>query len=133
MKKLIPILFLISAVGCSKSADRSKFAGSWSGSYSTTIIATHPPTFDTGTVHITVGADNSATGTMQSLHGGVPSMMKGAVDPSTGIISLSQYGDGDYGISVFLVGLNGNLSIDTGSGTLAFPWATTSKWRATKN
>ena len=110
----------------------AKFAGTWSGSYTSTIIATTPAAFDTGTLHITVDAGNSATAILQSLHGGVPTTMKGKVDPS-GTVSLSKYGEGGNGIIVFLGGLDGNLSADSGNGTLTFPWATTSTWRVRKN
>lgn len=111
----------------------SKYAGTWSGSYSSTIIATNPNTFDTGTLQIVVDANNGVTGTLQSLHGGAPAVMKGGVDPSSGTISLSEYGKGDYGIDVFLAGLNGNLTVESGNGMLVFPWATRSKWQAAKN
>ena len=94
---------------------------------------TTPPDVDTGTLHITVNALNRATATLQSLHGGVPTTMTGKVDPSSGAISISEYGEENYGVIIFLEGLNGNLSLGSGNGTLSFPWATTSEWKATKD
>lgn len=133
MKKSIVTLFLVTAIGCSKNSGTSKFAGSWSGSYRSTMKLISPPVPDSGTVYITVDANNSATGTLQSLYGGSLTIMTGTVDPSSGAISLYKYGEGNYGIMTFLEALNGNLSGNSGSGTLAFPWATTSEWQATKN
>jgi hypothetical protein len=133
LKKSIAILFFITAIACSKNTGTSKFAGTWSGTYSSAMTLINPPVFDTGTVQIAVGANNSATGTLQSLHGGTQIIMKGTVDPSSGSISLFEYGVGNYGANIFLEGLNGNLSADQGGGNLTFPWATTSRWWATKN
>jgi hypothetical protein len=132
MTKWIVGLLLIFAAGCAKSNGESKYAGHWSGTYSSTILNTNPADFDTGTVFITVDAKNNAICTLQSLTGGT-SVLKGSVDPGTGVISTSKYGEGDYGITVFLEGLGGNLSTNSGSGTLGFPWATRSSWQAAKN
>ena len=134
MIRSIVILFLvtvIAAIGCSKKTDVSKFAGAWNGSYNSAIITLTGS--DTGTVHIVVDANNNATGTLQSLRGGTPSVMKGKVDPSSGAISITAYGEENYGVTIFLEALTGTLSGNAGSGTLAFPWATTSEWRATRN
>lgn len=136
MKALIVIPLLIVAASCSKFKSTSHptasaFEGVWTGTYSSTMLAT--PGFDTGTVQITIDAGNNATATLQSLHGGNPAIMKGPVDPSTGVISVACYGQGTDGVVVFLEGLNGSLAIDSGSGTIAFPWATASRWQAGKN
>ena len=133
MKQSMVALLLLTAIGCSKHGGGSKFAGTWSGSYNSTIIATNPPAFDTGTLHIAIDASNNATGTLQSLRGGASTIMKGTLNPSSGALSIAHYGEGDDGIMVFLLGCNGILSVDAGSGTLTFPWATTSVWRVTKN
>ena len=133
MKKSIAFLFLLTVIGCSKNTGTSKFVGTWRGNYSSTMIITNPSVFDTGTLQITIDADHSAIGTLQSLHGGAPTIMKGTVDISSGVISMSKYAEGNYGIIVFLEGLNGNLSVDSGSGTLTFPWAAISSWQATRN
>ena len=132
VKKSFTILFLITALGCSKNTARSKFEGTWSGTYSSSIKNITPPDSDTGTVQIVVDANNNATGTLQSLHGST-SIMKGKVDPSSGTTSISKSAGGNYGMITFLEGLGGTLSADSGSGNLAFPWATTSYWQATKN
>jgi hypothetical protein len=133
MTKPVVILIFICAIGCSKDTGASKFAGTWSGSYSSTRIITNPPDFDTGTLRLVVDANNSATGTLQSIKLGDTTIMTGTVDPSSGTISLFKYGEGNYGIAIFLIGLNGYLSDGSGSGTLAFPWASTSNWRVIKN
>jgi hypothetical protein len=133
LKKSIFILLLVTTLGCTKNTARSKFEGTWNGTYSSTIKNITPPDSDTGTLQIVVAANDSATGTLQSLHGGGPIIMKGKVDPTSGAISLSEYGQGDYGLIVFLEGLGGTLSAESGNGSLAFPWATTSYWQATKN
>jgi hypothetical protein len=133
LKKSIAILILLTALGCSKNTARSKFAGTWNGTYSSTIKNTNPPDFDSGTVQIVVDNNNNVTGTLQSLQGWAPTIMKGKVDPSSGTISISKSGEGDYGMIIFLEGLGGTLSADSGSGSLAFPWATSSNWQATKN
>jgi hypothetical protein len=131
MKKSVVILFLITAISCSKKTASSKFAGAWSGTYSSRLVEVNPPIFDTGTLKITVDANNSATGTLQSLHGGSPTIMHGTVDPSSGAISM---GTGNIeGNPLVFFGLGGTLSTDSGSGTLGYPWATTSGWWATKN
>jgi hypothetical protein len=132
MTKWIVGLFLITAAGCAKSNGASKYAGHWSGTYSSTILSTNPANFDTGTVFIAVDANSNAICTLQSLNGGT-SVLKGSVDPGTGVISTSKYGEGDYGSTVFLEGLGGDLSADSGSGTLGFPWASRSNWQAAKN
>ena len=138
MKALIVIPLLIVAASCSKFKSTSHptagsaFAGVWTGTYSSTMSAI-PGSFDTGTVRITVDAGNNATGTLQSLIGGGPVIMKGAVDPSTGVISIAYDGEGTYGGTVFLEGLSGYLIADSGSGKIAFPWASISGWSATKN
>ena len=131
MKMSVAILFLITATGCSRSTNTSKFAGNWSGTYSSRLVEINPPIFDTGSLTIAVDANNSATGTLQSLHGGAPTIMKGTVDPSSGAISI---GTGNVGGNQFAVfGLGGTLSADSGTGTLGYPWAITSGWWATKN
>lgn len=131
MKMSVSILFLIAAIGCTKHTATSKFAGAWSGSYSSRLVGINPPIFDTGSLHITVDGNNSATGTLQSLQGGTPTIMKGTVDPSSGAISI---GTGNVGGDpLVFFGLSGTLSLDSGSGTLGYPWATTSGWWATKN
>jgi hypothetical protein len=131
MKTSVVILFLITAISCSKKTATSKFAGAWSGTYSSRLVMPNPPVFDTGTLTIAVDANNSATGSLQSLHGGTPTIMKGTVDPSSGVISI---GTGEVGgnPNVFF-GLSGTLSTDSGTGILGYPWATTSGWWATKN
>ena len=125
-------LFLM-AIGCSKNTGNSIYMGTWSGSYRSTVTATYPPTSDTGTLQISVDANNSATCILQSLPSGMLTKMMGAVVPSSGAVSLSINGMGNGLHAVNLVGLHGNLSLDSGSGTLAYPWATTSKWQVTKN
>lgn len=131
MKISVVILLLITAISCSKKTATSKFAGTWSGTYSSRLVEVNPPLFDTGTLKIVVDASNSATGTLQSLRGGSPTSMHGTVDPSSGAISI---GTGDEGgnVNVFF-GLSGTLSADTGTGVLGYPWATTSGWWATRN
>jgi hypothetical protein len=133
MKMSVSILFLITAVGCSKHTATSIFAGTWSGTYSSRLVEANPPIFDTGTLTIVVNANNSATGTLQSLHGGSPTSMHGTVDPSSGAISIGTGNEGGN-VNVFF-GLGGTLSTSsgTGTGTLGYPWATTSGWWATKN
>jgi hypothetical protein len=133
VKKSFVILLFITAISCSKNTGSSKFEGAWSGSYSSTRIISNPPFFDTGTLHLAVDANNSVTATLQSFLIGDTIIIKGTVDPSSGAMSLYKYGEGNYGIMIFLEALNGNLSVDSGSGTLAFPWASTSEWRAAKN
>ena len=87
MKALIVILLLTVVVGCSKFKSTSHptagsaFAGVWTGTYSSAMLAI-PGGFDTGTVRITVDAGNNATGTLQSLIGGGPVIMKGAAGSS---------------------------------------------------
>jgi hypothetical protein len=131
MKIPVVILFLISAISCSKKTATSKFAGTWSGTYSSRLVEANPPLFDTGTLKIVVDANNSATGTLQSLQGGSPIIMHGPVDPSSGAISIST---GDTGGSIYAVfGLGGTLSTESGSGSLGYPWATTSGWWVSKN
>lgn len=127
----VAILCLITVISCSKHTATSKFAGAWSGTYSSRLVEINPPIFDTGTLKITVDANNNAAGTLQSLQGGSPTSMHGTVDPSSGAISI---GTGNVGgnPNVFF-GLSGTLSLDTGSGILGYPWATTSGWWATKN
>ena len=125
------IAIFVIAVGCSKKINTSKFAGVWSGSYSSEIINIST-SFDTGMLHITIDANNNnAIGTLQSLRGGATTM-KGVIDPSSGTISMVKFGENN-GITIFLEGLNGNLLVDAGSGALTFPWATASRWQATKN
>jgi len=131
MKISVVILFLITAISCSKKTANSIFAGTWSGTYSSRLVETNPPIFDTGTLKIVVDANNSATGTLQSLQGGSPTTMHGTVDPSSGAISIST-GDVGGNVNVFF-GLGGTLSTDSGSGTLGYPWATTSGWWVSKN
>jgi hypothetical protein len=130
MKMSVSILLLITAMGCSKHTATSKFAGVWSGTYSSRLVEPNPPIFDTGTLKITVDGNNSATGTLQSLQGGSPTIMHGTVDPSSGAISIST-GDEGGNVNVFF-GLGGTLSSDSGSGTLGYPWATTSGWWVSK-
>jgi hypothetical protein len=97
MKISVIILLLITAISCSRKTASSKFAGTWSGTYSSRLIEANPPLFDTGTLKIVVDANNSATGTLQSLHGGSTTSMHGTVDPSSGAISI---GTGDEGGNV---------------------------------
>jgi hypothetical protein len=131
MKIPVVILFLIFAISCSKKTATSQFAGTWSGTYSSRLVEVNPPIFDSGTLKIVVDANNSATGTLQSLHGGSPTIMHGTVDPSSGAISIG-IGNPGGNVMVFF-GLGGTLSTDTGSGTLGYPWATTSGWWVSKN
>jgi hypothetical protein len=133
VNKLIAILLLMTATSCSKNMGASKYAGSWSGSYSTMVTATYPPYLDTGSLLITVDAKNNATGILQPLRGGMPAKLQGTVSPASGTISMSEHGIGNDGANVFLEGLNGNLSMDSANGTLTFPWATASRWQAIKN
>ena len=129
MKILVVLLFLISAVSCSKKTATSQFAGTWSGTYSSRLVEINPPIFDTGTLKIVVDANNTATGTLQSLHGGSPTIMHGTVDPSSGAISIGTEG----GNVMAFFGLGGTLSTNSGTGTLGYPWATTSGWWVSKN
>jgi hypothetical protein len=131
MKIPVVILLLISALSCSKKTATSQFAGTWSGTYSSRLVEINPPIFDTGTLKIIVAANNGATGTLQSLHGGSPTIMHGTVDPSSGAISIGTGNPGGNVMAFF--GLGGTLSTDTGSGTLGYPWATTSGWWVSKN
>jgi hypothetical protein len=131
MKVLISILLLLTALGCTKHTSTSKFAGAWSGTYSSRLVMSNPPMFDTGTLKITVDANNSATGTMQSLKGGSPTIMHGTVDPTSGAISMGTGNPG--GNAMVFFGLGGTLSTDSGSGTLGYPWATISGWWVSKN
>jgi hypothetical protein len=131
MKISIVALFLITAISCSKKTATSQFAGTWTGTYSSRLMGTNSPLFDTGTLKIVVAANSSATGTLQSLQGGSPTIMHGTVDPSSGAISI---GTGNPGGNVMVFfGLGGTLSTNTGSGTLGYPWATKSGWWVTKN
>ena len=131
MKKSIILLLIITAIGCSKNTGMLKIVSTWSGTYSSTI-KNLPQDFDSGTLNITVYANNSATGTLQSINGYAPVILKGAVN-SSGDISISKYGEGDFGMTVFLESLNGKLYVDSAGGILSFPWASTSQWQATKN
>jgi hypothetical protein len=132
MKMSVSILLLITAISCSKHTATSKFAGTWSGTYSSRLVEINPPIFDTGTLKIVVDANNSTTGTLQSLQGGSPTTMHGTVDPSSGEISIG-IGNPGGNVMVFF-GLGGTLSTSsgTGSGTLGYPWATTSGWWVSK-
>jgi hypothetical protein len=131
MKIPVFILLLIVAISCSKKTATSQFAGTWGGTYSSRLVEPNPPLFDTGTLKIVVDANNSATGTLLSLQGGAPTVMKGTVDPSSGAISI---GTGEVGGNpLVFFGLGGTLSLDSGSGTLGYPWATTSEWSVSKN
>jgi hypothetical protein len=131
MKISIVILFLITAISCSKNTATSQFSGTWSGTYSSRLVGTNSPIFDTGTLKIAVDANSSATGTLQSLQGGSPTIMHGTVNPSSGAISI---GTGNPGGNVMVFfGLGGTLSTNSGTGTLGYPWATTSGWWVTKN
>jgi hypothetical protein len=131
MKISVVILLLITAISCSKKTATSQFAGTWSGTYSSRLVEINPPIFDTGTLKIVVDANNGATGTLQSLHGGSPIIMHGTVDPSSGAISIG-IGNPGGNVMVFFE-LSGTLSTDSGAGTLGYPWATTSGWWASKN
>jgi hypothetical protein len=131
MKIAVSILFLFTAVSCSKKTATSQFAGTWSGTYSSRLVGPNPPIFDTGTLKIVVDANNNATGTLQSQQGGSPTIMHGTVDPSSGAISISTGNAGGNVNAVF--GLGGTLSTDSGTGTLGYPWATTSGWWVSKN
>jgi len=104
LKKSIAILFLLTTLGCSKNTARSRFAGTWIGTYSSSIKNITPPDSDSGSVQIVVDNSNNATGTLQSIHGWT-TIMKGKVDPSSGTISISKSGEGDYGMITFLEGL----------------------------
>jgi hypothetical protein len=131
MKILVVLLFLISVLSCSKKTATSQFAGTWSGTYSSRLVEPNPPIFDTGTLKIIVDANNTATGTLQSLHGGSPTIMQGTVNPTSGAISI---GTGNPGGNVMVFfGLGGTLSTNSGTGTLGYPWATTSGWWVSKN
>jgi hypothetical protein len=127
MKVSVSILLLITAISCSKHTATSKFAGTWSGTYSSRLVEANAPIFDTGTLKIVVDANNSATGTLHSLKGGSTTIMHGTVDPSSGAISI---GTGNV---MVVFGLGGTLSTNTGSGALGYPWATTSGWWVSKN
>jgi hypothetical protein len=131
MKTSVVILFLITAISCSKKTANSPFTGSWSGTYSSRLVETNPPIFDTGTLKIVVDANNGATGTLQSLQGGSPTIMHGTVDPSSGAISMGTGNPG--GNAMIFFGLGGTLSTNSGTGTLGYPWATTSGWWVLKN
>lgn len=133
VKKWMVPLLLPAIFSCSKSTDISKFAGTWNGSYHSAIIMTQPEDVDTGTLQIIVDARNQATGILQSIRGGNPSTLTGSVDPSAGTISINKYAVGNGGSMIFLAGLSGNLSLDSGSGTLTFPWASISHWQVTKH
>jgi hypothetical protein len=131
LKISIVILSLITVLSCSKKTATSQFAGTRAGTYSSRLVEPNPPIFDTGTLKIVVDANNNASGSLQSLQGGSPAIMHGTVDPSSGAISI---GTGDEGgnVNVFF-GLGGTLSTGTGTGTLGYPWATTSGWWVSRN
>jgi len=131
LKIPVVIVFLITVLSCSKKTATSQFSGTWTGTYSSRLVEPNSPLFDSGSLKIVVAASNSATGTLQSLQGGSPTIMHGTVDPSSGAISI---GTGNPGgnLMVFF-GLGGTLSTNSGTGTLGYPWATTSGWWVSKN
>ncbi len=132
MRKQIVILFLLTAIGCSKNTSTSKYFGSWNGSYSDSLFNV-PHSFDSGTLNIVVNADNSVTATLKSIfnQAGGSVIFYDIVDASSGNMSPVKSGSMMHPVPLLL----GHLSADlkTGSGRLSFAYATVSKWQVAKN